>query len=93
MKVDTINITEYANDAVLGVHSFSNDEVGVREAEEYYKAIILEHQEDATESEMDVYIEDGYYEQSDYQVFLTHSTPPDAPEVEPEEKGDREVAE
>jgi hypothetical protein len=74
MKIDTINITEYANDAVLGVHSFSNDKDGVKEAEECYKAIILEHQEDATESEMDIYIEDGYFEQSDYQVFLTHSS-------------------
>ena len=93
MKLNTINVIEYAGDAVLGVHSFSDNAEGVKEAEERYAAIILEHQGDATESEMDIYFEDGWFEQDDYQVFLTHSTLPDAPEVEPEEKGDREVVE
>jgi hypothetical protein len=74
MKLNTINVIEYVNDAVIGVHSFPYDEAGVEEAEECYRAIILEHQEDATENEMDVYIEDGYFEQNLYQVFLTHSS-------------------
>lgn len=71
MKIDAINVTEYANDAVLKVHSFSNDEEGAKEAEECYKAIILEHQKDATEKEMKLCIEDGYFEQAHFQVFLT----------------------
>jgi len=71
--VSTVNIIEYANDAVIGVRSFTDNESGNKEAEEVYHAIINEHDPDATERDIEMFLEDGYYEQGDYQVFLAHS--------------------
>jgi len=71
--VSTVNIIEYANDAVIEVRSFTDNESGNKEAEEAYHAIIKEHDPDATERDIEMFLEDGYYEQGDYQVFLAHS--------------------
>ena len=74
MKLNTVNVVEYADDAVLGVKSFSGDEAGIKEAEECFKVCIKENGENITDEEMDVCLEDGYFEQGEYQVFLTHSS-------------------
>jgi len=71
--VSTINVIEYANDTVLGVRSFTDNESGNKEAEEVYRSIIKEHDPDSTIHEVEMFLEDGYYEQGDYQVFLAHS--------------------
>jgi len=74
MKINTVNVIEYANDAILSVDSFSNDEEGIKEAEEHFKAVIKELGDKITDEEAESFIEDGYFEQSEFQVFLTHST-------------------
>ena len=73
MSIATVNVIEYSDDAVLGIRSFDDDEKGNSEAEEIYSSVIREHDPDVTESEMSLFIEDGYYEQGSYQVFLAHS--------------------
>ena len=73
MKLKSINVTELADESVIGVHSFSTDEEGVKEAEECFKAVVKENGVDVTEQEMEEHIEDGYFEQGSYQVFLTWS--------------------
>lgn len=73
MKVNTVNVIEYADDAVFGIKSFSNDPEGIKEAEECFKEVIREHGDNVTEEEAENYIEDGWFEQGNYQVFLTHS--------------------
>lgn len=73
MKVNTVNVIEYKSDAVLGVHSFSDDAEGNKEAEKCYKGIVTENGDNVTEDEMATYLEEGYFEQGSYQAFLTHS--------------------
>jgi hypothetical protein len=53
---------------VLGITSFSNDEEGIKEAEAHFSALAKE--QGVEDSELDAFIEDGYYEQGDYQLFL-----------------------
>jgi len=75
MKLNTINVTEYTEaNGILGVQSFSIDEQGIKEAEEHFKAIIKENGDNITAEELEGFVEDGIFEQGDYQVFLTHST-------------------
>jgi len=71
MKVDTVNVIEYADDTILGVTSFSEDDEGNKEAEAHFSKIAKEH--GATEEDVDSFIEDGYHEQGTYQLFLCHS--------------------
>jgi hypothetical protein len=68
MKLNTVNVTEYADNTVLGITSFSNDEEGIKEAEAHFSALAKE--QGVEDSELDAFIEDGYYEQGDYQLFL-----------------------
>lgn len=90
MKLNTINVIEYVNDAVVGIQSFSNDEAGVREAEICFYDVVKENGDNLLDEEIEEFVDEMYFEQSDYQVFLSIS---DSFEVEPEEKGNREVAE
>ena len=73
MKVDTINVVEYADDSLLGVTSFSNDEAGSIEAEAHFRAVAKENTPEVTDEEMASFVEEGYHEQGDYQLFLTRS--------------------
>ena len=75
MKVNTVNVIEYASDAVIGVRSFQDDEEGGKEAEALFQECVRENCIDnVLEAEMLTYIEEGYFEQGDYQVFVTHSS-------------------
>ena len=73
MKVNTINVTEMADDAILGITSFSTDEEGKAEAEERFRFCVKENGENVTDEEIEDCIEDGYFEQGNYQVFITWS--------------------
>ena len=75
MKIATVNVIEYADDSVIGVTSFANDEAGNKEAEDFFTAVIKENgAEDATDDEIDSYLKDSYFEQGSYQCFLVIST-------------------
>lgn len=81
MKVNTVNVIEYVNDAVLSVRSFmdadDNERIrteGNAEAEALFKECVKENGDNVTDEEMEACLEDGYFEQGDYQVFLTHSS-------------------
>ena len=81
MKVDTVNVIEYRGESVENVHSFSDavehpriKAEGNAEAEALFKACIKENGENVTDEEIEACLEDGYFEQGNYQVFLTHSS-------------------
>lgn len=74
MKLNAVNVIECANDSILSVRSFTDDEDGNKEAEHLYKACVEENGDNVQPSEMETYIEDGYFEQGSYQVFITHSS-------------------
>jgi hypothetical protein len=72
MKINTINVVEYIEDSVTNVVSFSDDPEGIKEAEECFIKVISENH-NIDEIEKEIFIEDGYFEEGDYQAFLTHS--------------------
>jgi hypothetical protein len=86
MKLNTINVIEYANDDILGVHSFSNNTEGERDAKICLYDIIKENGDNLLDEEIEGFVDEMYFEQGDYQVFLARSSTslPNAPEVEPE---------
>lgn len=73
MQLKAINVTEIADDAILGITSFSADSDGKAEAEDRFRFCVKENGEAVTEEEMDEHIEDGWFEQGSYQVFITWS--------------------
>ena len=73
MQIKSINVTEIADDAILGIKAFSTDEAGVKEAEECFKSFVKQNGDAVTDEEMEEHVENGYFEQGSYQVFLTWS--------------------
>ena len=73
MKIKSINVTEVAEESIIGIHSFSSDDVGVKEAEDCFRNVIQENGDHMSAEEIDECIEDGYFEQGSYQAFLTWS--------------------
>jgi hypothetical protein len=72
-KVATINVIEYCGDSLLGITSFNDNEVGNREAEIFFHRFVKDNFPETLEEEIEACIEDGYFEQGDYQIFLSHS--------------------
>ena len=71
MKVDTVNVIEYAEDDLQGIVSFDETPEGNKEAEAHFKSILEENKVDA--EDIDSFVEDGYWEQGSYQIFISHS--------------------
>jgi len=71
MKISTVNVIEYDVDTVHSVTSFADNDEGNKEAEVLFSEIAKK--QGAEDSEMDLFLEDGYYEQGTYQLFLAHS--------------------
>lgn len=70
MKLNTVNIIEYNDDTVLGIHSFSDDPEGNTQAEEHFSKILKE--QEVSQEDIDFSLEEDYYEQGEYQLFITH---------------------
>lgn len=71
MKLNTVNVIEYRDDAVFAAHSFTDDEIGNKEAEELFSKCAKDN--GAADEDLEACIEDGWYESGTYQVFLTHA--------------------
>jgi len=72
MKIPTVNVIEYVDDSIISLHSFSDDLEGNKEAATLFIRIIQEN--GADECGVDLGIGEGYFEQGDYQAFITHSS-------------------
>jgi hypothetical protein len=74
-KLNAVSVIEYADGSIIGVHSFSDDEEGNKEAEECFKAIVRENCGDMADDELDERVEDGFFDDNfNYQAFITHSS-------------------
>jgi len=71
MKVSTVNVIEQA-ETIFAVRSFSDDTEGNQEAEEVFKACMLEN--GGSEDDVEAAIEDGYFEKGTYTLSLAHSS-------------------
>jgi hypothetical protein len=75
MRLSTVNVIEYADDAVLSIRSFNDNEKGNKKAEKLFKSIMKERDDDAiTEEDIEACIENGYYDEGNYGLFLAHSS-------------------
>jgi len=70
-KINTVNVIEMVDDDLLGITSFTDDEDGNKEAEARFHQCAIEH--GCSDEDVESFIEDGYFEQGTYQLFLTHS--------------------
>jgi hypothetical protein len=71
MKISTVNVIEYFNGTVNNLSAFADTREGNDEAEALFTSIAKEN--GMSDADTDVCLEEGMYEQGDYQVFLTHS--------------------
>ena len=69
--IKTVNVIEYGEDDLIGITSFEETPEGNVEAEAHFKTILEE--QDVPADDIDSFVEDGYWEQGTYQIFLSHS--------------------
>lgn len=72
-KVSTVNIVESANNVPLCITSFKDNDVGNREAEMLFHKLVKENYPETLEEEIEDSLDNGYFEQNTYQVFIIHS--------------------
>ena len=70
--INTVNVVEYAADSVQQVIAYPNTPEGIGEAEAMFKSCAMEN--GMSESDTIDCINDGLFEQGDYQVFIISST-------------------
>ena len=70
-RIKAVNVMEYADDDLLGITTFTDDEEGNKEAEDHFRKCAIEN--GCSTEDIDSFIEDGYFEQGTYQIFLSHS--------------------
>lgn len=71
-NLNTVNIIEYSTGSVQQVFSYDNTDEGIKEAEEMF--VHLATGNGMTEEDKESCLDDGLYEQDEYQVFIAHST-------------------
>lgn len=71
MQLQTVMVIEYTGGEILSVRSFSEDKEGNKEAEALFAKIAKDNGMDDTD--LDACLEDGLFEEGDYQIFLVHS--------------------
>jgi|GEM_PF-2287084 len=69
--IDTINVIEIADDDLQSLRAFPDDEEGNAKAEELFSKVAKEN--GAHDDELPAFLEEGYYETGNYQLFLVHS--------------------
>lgn len=70
-KIDTVNVIEFADDDLIEINSYEENEEGNKSAEARFRQCATEH--GCQEEDLDSFVEEGYYEQGTYQLFLAHS--------------------
>ncbi len=75
MKLNTVNVIEMVHDDIINIQSFTDDEEGNRQAEKLFELLVKKHESnDVTESNMDVYLEEGVFDDDcGYQIVIVHS--------------------
>lgn len=73
-KTSTVNIIEYVDETIQGVTSFKDNKIGNREAEMLFHKLVKENYPETLEEEIENSLDNGYFEQNTYQVFIVHSS-------------------
>jgi len=72
MKINTVNVVEMTDDYTMSINSFEDNEDGNKEANSMFTKCALEN--GCSNEDVDSFIEDGYFEQGTYQLFIIHSS-------------------
>lgn len=73
MILNTINVIEITEDSLLSIKSFSANDEGVGEAEQFFKDVLKEQEPDFSEDDIESYLEDGLYERNGYELYIVSS--------------------
>jgi hypothetical protein len=71
MQLQSVNVIEYTGGAIQSIRSFSEDKAGNNEAETLFVKLAKENGMDDTD--IGACLEEGLFEEGDYQIFLAHS--------------------
>jgi hypothetical protein len=72
-KINTVNVIEVTEDNLCSIKSFTEDDGGNKEAEELFIRIIKEQEGTDDLNFIGDYLDEGYYEQGNYELYLIHS--------------------
>jgi len=72
MKVNTVNVTKMSMPIILGIRSFSDDPEGNKEAKQCFRDVLKK--QNVSDEDIEAAVKDGYRDQGDYQLFITHSS-------------------
>lgn len=76
--LSTVNVIEMvADEGVISMASYNDDQAGNELAEKRFVQLMVEHDEHVRDWGVDDYIDAGHYTQDDYAIFLIHSTETD----------------
>lgn len=70
--IATVNVIEITNGTLQGVHSFRDNKIGNKQAEQVFVEFLKENTS-LTEGQIALCVEDGHYDTNGYEIFLTHS--------------------
>ena len=73
MQQATVNVIEMENDSIARLVAFDASDEGRQEAKDRFASLVKSHDEEASESDIQEFIEEGYYETGLHQVFLVES--------------------
>ena len=78
MKVQTVNVICYADNTILSVDGYTDDESGNKEAEELFKETIKDHasfnQYEVADDEIECALDDGRFDKKGWEIYLTHTS-------------------
>jgi hypothetical protein len=72
-KVDTVNVVQASDTGPTSVVSFSESPKGNKEAEALFTRIVKENEPDFSDEDVDACLDNGYYEDGSYSVYICHS--------------------
>ena len=76
--INTINVIVLQGGVIESVKSFTNDDDGVKESEEYFSRVVRQEldidDEQLTEDDLYDAITDGYYETYNVEIHIVHSS-------------------
>jgi hypothetical protein len=72
-KISTVNVIEYITNSVHTITSFKENKVGNREAEMLFHKLVKENYPETMEEEIEDCLDNGYFMQGGYEVYITHS--------------------
>lgn len=74
MKVNTVNVILYHTGTIQVVHSYKDDDLGNKQAERLFRKYL--RTKETSQTEIELSLDDGLWEDpnSDFRLFLTHSS-------------------